>query len=72
LGSSSHSLLDDVSFWLSCQYLYFLCLLLFVPSYFSRTDIFFLCSSLTAHDQRACSHWIPIHWVPWICQQDWR
>jgi hypothetical protein len=27
LGSSSNSLLDDVSSWFSCHYLYFLCLL---------------------------------------------
>ena len=57
LGISSTLLLDDVSLY----FLYFA---------FSRLHSFFipmflfLCSSLTAHDQRAYPHRVPIHWVP--------
>ena len=61
LGSSSTLLLDDVS---SCRYLYFLYFAFSRLHSFFIPMFLFLCSSLTAHDQRAYPHRVPIHWVP--------
>ena len=67
LGSSSTLLLDDVSFFfffISCRYLYFLYFAFSRLYSFFIPMFLFLCSFLSAHDQRAYPHRVPIHWVP--------